>query len=238
MLTQPEEIKLVATAMEPGLRDPQRHANGPEEILRDFLYGVSFTGKSVIELGAGHYEFCEILRNLGAKVSAIELDPPIAELGRRRGFSIHIHNIRELATFVSPHRFDGLICKGSNNPFWFYKDRPALEAFTDAMTGLVNPGGWVWVVSCPWTKETVSRAEFNAWLEVEADVYRQRGYQRWAVPSRFVGGHYGISVPCRGLCVYTLGLPRYRWSAQSLLQLIRRLLTRGPAVLLRRVVGR
>jgi len=233
MLTDPKEIELVSTSMEPGLRDPRRHANGPEEILRDFFPGLSFAGKSILELGAGHYEFCEILRRLGATVSAIELDPPIAELGRRRGFGIHMHNIRELASFSSPHRFDGLLCKGSNNPFWFYRDRAALETFTDALTGLVNPGGWVWAVSCPWTKEEVSRPKFNAWLEVEAEIYAARGYQRWAVPSRFVGGHYGISVPADGLCVYTLGLPEHRWSLRTLAALAVRVAWRGPARVMR-----
>ncbi len=238
MLTDPTEIELVSSSMEPGLRDPKRHANGPREIIRDFFPGVSFARKSVLELGAGHYEFCEQLRKLGARVSALELDPAIAELGRRRGFDIHTHNIRELATFSSPQRFDGLLCKGSNNPFWFHRDRKALEAFTDAMTNLVNPGGWLWVVACPWTKEVVARAEFDAWLEVEAQVYATRGYQRWRVPGKFVGGQYGISVPCRGLSVYTLGLPEHRWTFRTLSTLMLLSAWRGPARLVRRLRGK
>lgn len=238
MLTDSQEIALVSTAQEPGLRDPRRNANGPQEILRDFFRDMNLKGHTALELGAGHYEFCELLRDRGVAMSAMELDPPIGELGRRRGFSIFMHDIRELPTFVPSSQFEGLICKGSNNPFWFYGDRAGLETFTDSLTKLVKPGGWSWVVSCPWTRESVPPREFQAWLDVEASLYAERGYRRWLVPHRFVGAHYGISVPCHGLAVYTLGLPPHRWSLPTLGTLGFRALRRGPARLVRAVIGR
>lgn len=206
--------------------------------MRDFFHGVDLTGHTAIELGAGHYEFCELLRARGVKMSAMELDPPVGELGRRRGFEVFMHDISALAAFKAPAPFDGLICKGSNNPFWFYRDRVGLEAFTDALTGLVKSGGWSWVVSCPWTKESVTPAEFQAWLHLEESLYAERGYRSWKVPGRFIGGHYGISVPCTGLKVYTLGLPEHRWSGSTLLRLAGRIARRGPALVLRTVGGR
>jgi hypothetical protein len=238
MLTDPTDLKLIAEAREPGLRDPRRQVHGPREILRDFVQDRAPAGTHVLELGPGHYEFCDLLRAAGGQASAVELDPPIAELGRRHGHTIHVHNLRELVSLEPGVRYDGLFCKGSNNPFWFYGDEAGLDRYTAKLRSLVKDDGWVWVVACPYAATQLAPAEFARWLDVERASYRRHGFVEWPVTNRLVAGYYGISVPCEGLSVFTWGLPPHRWSFASRLQLARRLLTRGPAAVLRRITGR
>jgi hypothetical protein len=216
MLRTTEEIQLLATAQEPGIRDPLRPEHGPTEILRDFFACVNLTGQRVLELGPGHYEFCEAIRRQGALAEAVELDPPVIELGRRRGFKIWPGNLPLLPELGITGGFDGLFCKGSNNPFWFHGDEARLRAYTQAMLGLVKPGGWIWIVSCPYSMQGLPAAEFNRWLEVEARVYHELGFTEWLIPHRAVAAYYAISHAHPRLSVFTKSLPARRWSAASL----------------------
>lgn len=96
MLRTPEEIALLASAREPGIRNPKRPEYGIENIFLDFMSGLDLNGHRVLELGPGHYGFCEALRLRGGKPEAVELDPPVAELGRRRGFVVHTGDLVRL----------------------------------------------------------------------------------------------------------------------------------------------
>jgi len=218
MLTDPEEIALASGAMEPGLRLANRSTRGPVAIARDFLAGISLKGSVVLELGPGHFEFCDFVRARGGAAAVVELDPAIAAIGRRRGYEVFIKDLRELGSFEPGKRFDGLFCKGSNNPFWFYKDEGALRAYIERFVRLTEPRGWVWVASCPYTSQPTTPAEFAGWLDVERRIYRELGFQEWPIPWRAIGGMYGISIPCDGLSVFTRNLPPHRWSGRSILE--------------------
>jgi hypothetical protein len=215
MLRTSEEIQLLSTALEPGIRNPSRSEHGPAEILRDFFTEVDFTGQRVLELGPGHYEFCEAVRRQGAAAEAVELDPPVIELGRRRGFKVWPGNLTQLPALAITPGFDGLFCKGSNNPFWVYGDEAALRAYIQSMVGLVKPGGWLWIVSCPYSKPALPAAEFNRWLDLEARIYRELGFSEWLLPHKAVASYYGISFEHPRLAVFTKGLPAHRWSAPT-----------------------
>lgn len=238
MLTDPKEIELVSCAMEPGIRVPHRSCHGPSEIVRDFMGGRRFDGEHVLELGPGHYEFCEYMRARGGRASVVELDPCLAELGRWRKFGVHVLDLRELPKLEVAQPFDGLFCKGSNNPFWFHGDRKALERYIDSFLRLVRPSGWIWVASCPWSADKLTTADFDAWLAVERDLYLARGFKEWAIPSKSVGGYYGISVPCPRLSVFTLGLPGHRWTLPLLAWVAAYFTKRGVAKVLRAGRGR
>lgn len=216
MLRNEEEKALVANAFEPGLRDPRRGDRGSPEILRDFLWRCPLRGAAVLELGPGHYEFCEALRAAGATPVALELDPGVAELGRRRGFEVHVHDLKQLARFNPGRRFAGVFCKGSHDPFWFYRDEAALGGFVDGIHSLIAPGGWAWIVSCPEKPPGATDEEFRQWLTRERGLFLARGFTAWDVPSRFLGAYYSISVPCEGLTVFCHGPARHRWSAATL----------------------
>ncbi len=219
MLRTPEEIALLSTAQEPGIRNPARSEHGPEEILGDFFADVSLSGQRVLELGPGHYEFCEAIARRGARAEAIELDPPVIELGRRRGFRVWPGNLLHLPSLEVEPGFDGLFCKGSNNPFWFYGHEAALRNYIAKMAGLVRPDGWLWVVSCPFSNPALPPTEFGRWLDVEAAIYRELGFREWVPPHRLAAAYYGISFEHPRLAVFTKGLPPHRWSAATLARL-------------------
>ena len=238
MLTDPEDIRLAASAQEPGIRRPDRSPRGPGDILRDFFPGVSLQGHRVLELGPGHYEFCDAIRSRGGRAEAIELDPPVAEIGRRRGHVIHQHDLRALDTFTTDKPFDGLFGKGSNNPFWFYPDETALDAYIRKLRTLVKPDGWIWIVSCPYSAIDLSPNAFASWLDLERGLYLNQGFHSWSVADSVQGGFYGISVPCENLQVFTFGLPRWRRSLHSRLRLTAFAARSRAAALARRLLRR
>lgn len=216
MLIDHDEISLVANAQEPGLRDPKRPTHGPQEIWQDFLKSRDLNSTHVLELGPGHFEFCDFVKAHGGRASAVELDPAIAELGRRRGYSVHIHDLRALSSIMLAGGYDGLYGRGSTNPFWCYPDKESLKSVIARMRSLVKPTGWIWVVACPFSSEKLSAAEFNGWLEVERTLYREQGFQEWLLPHKLAAAFYGISVPCAPLYVYTRNLPKHTWSVATL----------------------
>jgi len=236
MLTHPEDIRLAASAQEPGIRLPNRSPRGPAEILRDFFPHVSLQGKRILELGPGHYEFCDLVQSQGGRAEAIELDPPVAEIGRRHGHVVHRHDLRALGTFDTNEPYDGLFGKGSNNPFWFYPDETALEAYILKLRALVRPDGWIWIVSCPYTALDLDARTFASWLDLEHRLYLRHGFAAWPVGDSVQGGFYGISVPCDGLRVFTFGLPAHRWSARSRLHLAAFTARRRASTLARRLL--
>jgi hypothetical protein len=206
MLRSTEEITLLANAMEPGIRDPHRSAYGISNILTDFFDVRKLPGQRIIELGPGHYEFCEAIEQRGGTAEAVELDPAVAELGRRRGFVVHTGNLRDLPKLSVAGPYDGLFSKGSTNPFWFIGDVVALRSYIESIVKLVKPAGWHWIVSCPWTQAPLSNAEMKAWLSEEEAIFKQFGFSSWDVPSRAIGAFYGISYCEPRLTVYWRGL--------------------------------
>lgn len=218
MLKTSEEIKLLESAMEPGIRNPLRSERGPEEIIRDFMEGVDLTDQRVLELGPGHFEFCESARRRGASAEAVELDPPVIEFGRRRGFRVWPGNLIDLPSLEISPEFDGLFCKGSNNPFWFHGDEKGLRDYLQFMQGLVKPDGWLWIVSCPYGNPGMTVEDFNHWLKVESSIYHEFGFNKWVLPHRAVASFYGISFEHPQLAVYTRGLPARRWSLLTMVQ--------------------
>jgi len=220
MLKNSEEIELLLSAREPGIRDPQRSEQGPKEILCDFFKDRDVNGQRVLELGPGHYEFCETIRQRGAKAEAVELDPPVIELGLRRKFRVWPGNLTQLPSLTIYGKFDGLFCKGSNNPFWFYGNEKTLRTYIVAMVNLVKPNGWLWIVSSPDCSPTLTSTQVIQWLEIEARIYRELGFTEWVIPHKVIASYYGICFTHSRLAVFTLGLPPHSWSAYSIMRLI------------------
>lgn len=193
----------------------------------------TFDTEHDLELGPGHYEFCEYVKSKGGRASVVELDPCVAELGRWRGFGGYEHDLRALGDFRVETVFDGLFSKGSTNPFWCHPDRESLERYVDALVRLVKPDGWLWVVSCPWSAKELSEAQFMQWLEFERRLFEARGFKAWRIPNRYVGSFYGISVPCEDLHVFSRGLPPFRLTSRSLFRMFAWSIERAAAKLVR-----
>lgn len=218
MLRNTEERSILEKAQEPGLRNPQRPEYGIENILVDFLSPVQLKGQKILELGPGHYEFCEKVRRKGAIPEALEIDPPVAELGRRRGFQVHEGNIRHLPSIKLPGDYDGLFCKGSNNPFWFYDDKKALRDFTNTLVRLLNPSGWAWIVASPATDKSISGNEYGKWLKYEREVYADLGFNSWNIPNRWRAAFYGISFEPPEMTVYYRNPAQFKPTRSHLLR--------------------
>lgn len=216
MLRTPEEIALLAHARQPGIRDPHRPEYGITNILADFMAGLDFAGQRVLELGPGHYEFCEAVRARGAVVEAVDIDPCVVELGRRRGFGVHSGDLVRLGELGLPGPYDGLFCKGSYNPFWFYHDEAALRRFIASLLHLLTPGGWAWIVAHPATELPLSTETWLGWLDRERSIYSEFGCQTWEPAGRLSAAFYGISYVPPRLVVYTRNLVNPRWAPSSI----------------------
>lgn len=142
----------------------------------------------------------------------------MAELGRRRGYEVFIQDLTKFASFDPGRRFDGVFCKGSNNPLWFHGNEAALRSFIVRLKTLLKPDGWVWITSCPDRPAPLLVGDVQKWLEVERRIYVEEGFDVWPVRDRRHGGFYGISVPCPGLNAYLFGPVRYRRSMKTRLQ--------------------
>ena len=72
MLFDKKEIEIISKARQKNVRDPKRSRYHFERIFDDFFQNVSFENGVYIDLGAGQYDFCEIIKN--SKVAdALEL---------------------------------------------------------------------------------------------------------------------------------------------------------------------
>jgi 16S rRNA A1518/A1519 N6-dimethyltransferase RsmA/KsgA/DIM1 with predicted DNA glycosylase/AP lyase activity len=108
MLKTKAEAELLQNALEPGIRNPKRPGYGISNIFHDFHRDVSWSNARILELGPGHFEFCEAARNRGATAEAVELDPVVAELGKRRGFQIHLGDLKQIKQLQFESTYDGL----------------------------------------------------------------------------------------------------------------------------------
>lgn len=213
-LKDPAEIKLMESSQSPGLRVADRSTYGVRNIFRHFFYGVVLDGKVVLELGPGHYEFCEEVRARRGLAEAIDIDPTVLELGRRRGFDVRSVNLAHLPTLSWEKQYDGLFSKGSTNPFWFYNDREALHGFVRSISSLVKPTGFLWIVSCPHAGSSsvkLNDSQVKQWLDTEAACFEEYGFQSYSIDHQLIGSLYDITYVPPATRIFTRNLPRWRW---------------------------
>lgn len=147
MLFDAKEIEIASRATEPGCRLPERKhlING---VFSRFFSKLDFRGKKYLELGPGHYEFCDMVKKLGGHAVALELDPAMVELGRYRGHEVHQVNLAKDAFWSNlGTQYDGVFCRGAINATWFVT-RQQHQDFVQGISSLIKPNGWSWV--SPW----------------------------------------------------------------------------------------
>lgn len=129
---------------------------------------------------------------------------------------MHVGDLTRLPTLDLAPGYDGLFCKGSNNPFWFHNDEAALREFTTAMLRLLRPSGWAWIVSSPASRAGVSVTQYDEWLLREEAVYRDLGFGSWVIPSRWRASFYGISFEPPRMTVFMREPARFQPSLSHL----------------------
>lgn len=188
MLRDAYEINLMKGAWESGIREPGRRADHFTAVADDFL-PRDMKGQRVADLGPGHFDFGKALRQRGANVVGLELDPAVITLGRHRGFQVLTFDLRKDA-IASAGPFDGIFCNGSTNCNW-YEDQAAHVA--DIVAAL-KPGGWAWIAPCNTSDPFAQIAAFRA---AGFTVYRLSYLQR---------RRYGVSVDAPPAVLFTLNL--------------------------------
>ena len=178
MLTNPEEIAIIANARQVNIRDPSRSREHFENIFADFFSNVSFSGAKVLDLGPGQYDFGEMARERGADPSAIDNDPAVIQLGRFKGHQVLDGNLKDLNVDWFGHTFDGIFCRGSINAFWFQSDEGKLKAHIDQLVALMSPNGWAWIA--PWNgvqkNSDLSAEDVERVLSCQREAFNAHGF--------------------------------------------------------------
>src|SRR5436305_11985949 len=108
MLFDDEEISIMAAALQPPLRAPDHGASDFEQIIADFFRPELLRGARILDLGPGQYDFARLATAAGASVTAIDHDPAIVALGKKRGHEVILADVLDLDWRTLAQRFDGL----------------------------------------------------------------------------------------------------------------------------------
>ena len=211
MLTDPEEIAIIAKARQKNVRDPHRSRVHFDNIFEDFFHDVPFDGAVLMDLGPGQFDFGVLARARGATdVFGIDNDPAVVELGRHKGFSVEQGQLRSLTAETWPDGFDGVFCKFSLNAFWFGEEITRLEAHVSQVASLIRPDGWGWIA--PWNgipkNDPPGDKEVERILQTQEDAFSSRGFDVFLLNDS-LAKRYGISgaVVNHALFVRNLSVP-------------------------------
>ena len=123
MLKDPEEIKIISKARQKNIRDPKRSRDHFYRIFDDFFQDISFEGRLYLDLGAGQFDFCEMIRDKKGHCIGIDNDPAVINLGQFKGFNAIEFNIKNVHELSIQNKFDGIFNKFTLNAFWFWSDK-------------------------------------------------------------------------------------------------------------------
>ncbi len=196
MLLDRTEIEIMKTANQVGLRESNRSVFPFERIINDFFDNQHFSGKIVLDLGPGQYDFNELTRKKGAKGYAIDFDPAVIDLGQYKGFEVVKGDLRTISPNTFGCLFDGIFCRGSINAFWFAKNLELLREHIKNIANLLRDDGWGFIV--PWNGvspslnlTTVMEQEI---LQLQQTVFEEQGFSLCEI-SEETAKYYGIFYP-------------------------------------------
>lgn len=193
MLIDPKQIDCVKNANEPGIRNPLRPRIDFENIIKDFFASYDFTGRALIDLGPGHYDFGEIVKKKGGKTTSIELDPVVIKLGHLKSMSVIEGDLNDHSVFHDiENSFDGLFNRGSFNARNFSDEREH-QKYLDAMISTVKPNGVFWLAPCNDPKQGESARDkiFKSCVDYQISYFKDNGFKIVECPESFVSA-YGI----------------------------------------------
>jgi len=201
-------IALVTRTTQYGPRRGARVSN----IINDQFERSHFEGRTILELGPGHFSFALLARHLGAMVICVDRNPVLVELGRYLGFHMLDIDFYKLTPEVVGSTVDGLWLKGAFNACQ-HGNEGTVIAFVDRLTKLISPSGWGWAVTTnqadtrregAFDESTVQHFEQQR-IEVQRDAFLQHGWTATPIPddhrARYSIKHRG------GLYYFTRNLP-------------------------------
>lgn len=147
MLYDLREVEIAKNATQPNLQSADRN-HAIDGVFSRFFSRTNFRGGKFLELGPGHYEFCDVVKSRGGQTEALELDLAMVELGRHRGHVVHHVDLAKDAFWKQlGTQYDGVFCRGSINATWFTTFE-AHQSFVQGVSSLIKPNGWGWI--SPW----------------------------------------------------------------------------------------
>lgn len=209
MLTDPEEIRIIANARQKNVADPNRSREHFVRIFEDFLCEVDFGDKVLLDLGPGQYDFAELSRKRGAITHGIDNDPWVVKLGEYKKFPARLGNLKDLKALDYDIQFDGVFCKYSINAFWFYPVEQELVDYIREIVRLIKPGGWAWIA--PWngvpTKANISQEGVDRVLSAQALAFKEAGFSAVDL-TESLSRYYGVHGRTGNRALFFLNLPR------------------------------
>jgi hypothetical protein len=173
MLYNQEEIEIIKNAQEPGIRNPLRPRIHFDRIMSRFFKNYDFQDKVILDLGPGHYDFCELARQKGADSHAIELDECVVRLGQYKKFKVIKGNLINPSVFDSfEGKVDLLFCRGSINCTWF-NDNYEQEKYIEKMLSTLKFNGSAWISPC---NESDSLSHYQSSLKTQMDVFEKLNF--------------------------------------------------------------
>ena len=221
MLKDDEEIEIMRDAFEPGIKYVQREEDTFHRVFRAFFKEKKFQGSRILDLGPGHFEFLELVKNNGAFGECIEYDPAVCKLGIKRGFKVFEQDLKNLKSENVDPPYDGVICRCSINCFWFNEDPKNFYQFVRELRNLGNEDTWFWIVPCADPITKINKEEFNNAINLQDEIYREFGFNCWKIPNRLVASWYGLHSQVDGLRIYSRGLKHVPLSVEDLLDVLK-----------------
>jgi SAM-dependent methyltransferase len=178
MVTDKKEMEIIARARQKNVSDPKRSREPFHRIFADFFSSQSFDGKIFLDMGAGHFDFCEIARSRGAVCMGLDKDPAVLELGRYKGFQVIEADLKKIKPSDFPAKYDGIFNKFTLNAFWHLDRADFQENLVGRIVELLKPDGWAWIA--PWNGapkniELSARATATL-LEKQKDIFTRYGF--------------------------------------------------------------
>lgn len=194
MLTDTDEINIIAQAKQKNVRDPKRSREHFERIYDDFLGSVTYQAKTFLDLGPGQFDFGVLAQERGAKTVGFDNDPAVLELGKYKGFEVHDMQLKSIIIKEHLSRYDGIFCKFSINAFWFADEPSALKTAIEDLDKLLNPDGWAWIA--PWNgapkNKALNKTEIDNILSIQNETFRTLDYEVFNLNDK-LAKYYGIS---------------------------------------------
>ena len=198
MLTNPKEIKAISKARQKNVRDPNRSREHFYRIFEDFFQNINFEGGIYIDLGAGQFDFCEIIRSKGGECIGVDNDPCVVELGRYKNFETIQCDIKKLPQQLIKRKFDGVFNKFTLNAFWFWNNDGKHFQLVNNIIKLLKVEGWVWIA--PWNgipkKYNLNFDEIQRVLIYQKELFLSHGFQAIELSgkqSKYYGIHGNIA---------------------------------------------
>lgn len=147
-------------------------------IFDHFFKDQNLVNAQIIDVGPGmeHY-FVDLLMAAKANVWTLDFSMDVLAKSRERGLHTIGADLRKFPLEILQHRFEGLFCRGSFNPFWFNDADMVFERATK-FAQLAQTDGWGWVApyNAPGQFSAIDDKQKKTFIDAQAAAFKAQGY--------------------------------------------------------------